>query len=267
MARIILAEGNIDYKPGDWGKYICQTHERFLREYQVKYTHDLGWKRVTLTDREIEILKTIGDFNWKKINDPNISEDADFMRRLNKFVESIDLSKLNSMQLRVLAKVDPVSIHTDIRFQRLGPTKDDYFEGGEIFKPGNQFYDNPLLDFEKDQPYLFDFKKRRESEVGHRLVEVIKGPLGWMEIGELEPYIAKPGEVGASENRWGRLTMREKGKWWAGKQDKHAKEFWFEGKYLKGCFQFNYVPIGGGRRQWMMLHVKNKTKEDVLGQK
>ena len=43
-----MREGNIDYKPGDSGWIVFQTHERFLREYQIRYTHDLGWKRVTL---------------------------------------------------------------------------------------------------------------------------------------------------------------------------------------------------------------------------
>ena len=261
-----MREGNIDYKPGDSGWMVFQTHERFLKEYQVKYTHDLGWKRVTLSPREINILETVSSFNWRKINDKNISENKDFLKRLAKHVESDlypNLDKLNVTQLKVLAKVDPVSIHTDIRFQRLSPTKDNYFEGGEIFEPGNQFCDNPLLHFDEDQPYLFDFKKGREKEL--ELVEVVKGPLDWMKIGDKKPYIAKPGEPGAGENTYGRLVIREKARWWAGKQDRHHKEFWFEGRYVYGCYQFNYVPLGDGRRQWMMIHVKSKTKEDVLG--
>jgi len=264
MAR----EGNLDYAFGDSGRFVVQTHERFLLEYQIKYTHDLGWKRVFLSPSQLNILRTIADFNWDKINDPKIHEDKLFIQRLNKFVEGLDIEDLNVQQLKVLALVNPVSIHTDIRFHRLRPKRDDYFEGGEIFKPGNQFHDNPLLVFEEEQPFLFDFKKGREKELeaegSKELVEVVKGPLDWMKIGKDKPYIARPGTPGADEKHWGRLTMRDEGRWWAGTQDRHHKEFWLEGKWLKGCYQFNYVPTGPGVRQWMMIKVKNRTKEQVL---
>jgi len=234
------------------GKGILQLHERGLSESQIKYTNYFGEHPIQLSKKELEILNTIKKINWEN---PNEVREA---------VKTIKEEELTIEQKKVFAKVDPVSIHTDIR---LMPEGEDWWEGGEGFTPGNQFQKNLFIEISKNPEVLYkekilaNFKVPRKGEIGEKEVGTIRGSKIWFEIGKKKPYVANPGEVGATENAYGRFKIIDEFKWEAGTQDRHYKEFWFDGKILKGRWIFTYTPIGEkGQRMWMI----SRPKEQIM---
>jgi len=231
--------GDFDIKEGDEGEGVLQTHERGLSKDQVDYTeHFFGLVPVELTEGDIKNLKMLKAGKW---------EDSGWLgsEAMKKAVDAIKREDLTAAQRKALAKVDPVSIHTDFRLWRTGPAKDDYWQGGEGFTPGNQFKENLFLTIaagdSKDR-IMANFKLPRAGE-GNAETE-IRGPLVWLTIGEKEPAIFAPGEIGATENAFARVTVIDKFKWKAGVQRKDYKEFEFEGNnILKGRWIFTLSPL------------------------
>lgn len=244
------AEGNLDFKEGDTGTGIIQTHERGLSEMQTKLVHDFGWVPVELNEKQLARLSELAGKNvasaFRKAQGGSSGD-------LGKLVAAIDLKGLSESDRRLIALADPVSVHTDFR---LRPGKESYWEGGEGFTPGNQFQANKVRMIAQqgfDGKVLMNFKMPTVPEAGKKPdTHVIRGPLAWMDIGAGKPKVFPPGAVGSSEKAFSRFFIRDRFKWTAGVQDKHYKEFRFDGDQLKGRFIIQYVPTGPGERQWML---------------
>lgn len=256
-------EGNLDFKEGDEGTGVLQTHERGLSEEQTKLTHDFGWAPVELTAKQLDRLSELSGKNattaFKQAQDGSSA-------KLGALIESIDTEGLTAADRRLIALADPVSVHTDMR---LRPGKEPYWEGGEGFTPGNQFKANKFRMIGQqgfDGKILMNFKVPTIPEAGGDSGKrVIRGPLAWMKVGDGKPQVFPPGAVGSSAKAWSRFFVHDKFKWKAGIQDEHFKEFEFDGKLLKGRFIIQYVPTGPGERQWMISRpAKQEYTSEVL---
>jgi hypothetical protein len=269
--KVLEAEGRLSIKEGTEGYGVLQTHERGLTEDQTKFTHDFGWEPVTLNTGQIISLNTIKKANWSGLINKAAKGDS---KALANALKDIDREKLSEKQRKIIALIEPVSIHTDIR---MVPKGENYFEGGEGFTPGNQFQENKFRTIaEKEDSktrIVANFKVPRKNDGGDKS-EIVKGPINWViNIGKGKPHIAAPGEAGASSEAYGRLFTRDSFKWRAGVQENHFKEFWFEGKVLKGRWIFSFVPTGGfdktgkvgeQKRVWMIQRSKEQKMKSEL---
>lgn len=249
------AEGQLDFKEGDEGTGVLQVHERGLTEDQIKLLGPgffFGWDPIKLSGSQISRLKKLSPGDWAGAVDKAATGDSSSIVSL---LKKIDKASLTTAGRKLIALVEPVSIHTDFR---LRPGKKDYWEGGEGFTPGNQFKPNKFRIIEPDFKILANFKIARAGKVVSskeqvQKAAVVKGPLIWMTIGKTVPKAYPPGAVGSTAGAWSRFKIVDSFKWKAGVQDKHFKEFWFEGgKHLEGRWIFQFVPTGGGVRQWMI---------------
>jgi len=256
---LVKAEGTLSFQEGDEGTGILQTHERGLEEFQVKLTHDFGWDPVMFTPAQLDRLSEMAGKNiapaYKEAQDGRSGNLSDALK-------GADPESLSKPDQELLALARPVSIHTDFRMR---PGKEDYWEGGEGFTPGNQFQGNKfrLMAEGKLPPgskILMNFKTAREDELSDvSKAEVpVRGPLAWMGIGRGSPKAFPPGSVGSTSGAWSRFFIRDQFDWKAGVQDKHYKEFEFNGSVLDGRWIFQFVPVGMGGpaqaqgRAWMV---------------
>jgi len=237
---------NIDFKQGDKGVGVLQVHERGLTEDQTKMPGHFGLKPVELTPGQLKSLGQIASEPWQGAIQKAAAGDSS---QLSKIVGRVDKEQLTSAQRKLLAIVSPVSIHTDIRMQ---PDGEQYWEGGTTFTPGNQFKPNKFIKLEEDKKIMASFKTYDDG------IGAIRGPLAWMKVGLGKPKIIPPGAVGATKSGYARIKNIDNFKWEAGKQDEHYKEFWFDGKILKGRWIFQYVPVAEGRSEWMISKPKDQ---------
>ncbi len=253
-------EGAISFKEGDEGMGILQTHERGLAEFQAKLTDDFGWDVVELSDSDLAKLTELAGAPvapaYRQAQEGN-------SKQLASLLEKVDVEPLSASDKRLIAVALPVSVHTDFRMR---PGKETYWEGGEGFTPGNQFMLNKFRQMSEGKldpnaKILMNFKIGRVDEGASPTAKAqapVRGPLAWMTIGEGKPAVFPPGSVGSTSDAWSRFTIRDKFHWKAGVQDKHYKEFEFEGSVLKGRWIFQFVPVGrgdseqAGGRAWML---------------
>ena len=166
------------------------------------------------------------------------------------------------------AKTGQWSAHMDFRMQRQKPTKADYYEGGELFTPGNPSKRNKLLDYRDAEKIAMNFKvPRKEDREGKKGPFVVRGPLSWMGVGSRGPVLLSPGTAGAPVNSWARVERKASFSWRAGTQERHYKEFWFgfegELKPLSGRWIFTYAPLTGGRRWLTMRPTEQRMDAEV----
>lgn len=253
-------EGAVSFKEGDEGTGILQTHERGLADFQAKLVEDFGWDVVELSDSDLAKLSDLAGADvssaYKQAQEGN-------SKRLADLLEKVDPESLSASDKGLLAKALPVSVHTDFRMR---PGKETYWEGGEGFTPGNQFMLNKFRQMaegklDPNAKILMNFKIGRVDEGASPTSKAqtpVRGPLAWMTIGEGKPAVFPPGSVGSTSDAWSRFTIRDKFRWKAGVQDKHYKEFEFDGNVLKGRWIFQFVPVGHGEteqaggRAWMV---------------
>jgi len=253
--------GDLEFKEGDEGEGVLQVHERGLTEDQIKFTTLFGLKPLELTDKEVKTLNTIKKADWKNLD----KKDSD---QLKKIFKGIKIDDLDSEQRKAFAKVDPISIHSDIRFQRLKPEKDDFWMGGEGFTPGNQYKENLFLTISGDPEKNFKERILGNFKVGRADADEelsVKGPLIWLTTGDKKPETFEPGKPGATSNAFGRMKIFDKFKWRAGKQDKKFKEFEFDGKVLKGRWIFTLTPLDIGR-MWLIGRPKDQELKSDKGE-
>lgn len=256
-AMVVKAiEGRLDFEQGDEGTGILQTHERGLTEDQAKLLDGaFGWEPVALSQSQLSRLSELHSADWGSLVKTAAEGDS---KPLAKAVSKIDREGLSMSDRKLIALVGPVSIHTDFRMR---PEGADYWEGGEGFTPGNQFKTNKIREIaEGTAPdgakVLGNFKVVREGE-GLK-PRTIRGPLAWMKVGDGEPEVFPPDAAGSTSEAWSRFLVIDKYGWRAGIQDSHFKEFEFEGKILKGRWVFQYVPVDGDRREWMISRPKDQ---------
>lgn len=251
-------EAKITLKKGDKGDGVIQTHELGLTEDQVKLLgpdFSFGWDLVEVSDSQFDRLRDIQDINWKALVKEASEGDSS---NLGKAINKIDKEKLTIPQRKLIALVEPVGIHSDIR---LHPKGAPYWEGGEGFTPGNQFQINKFTLLQKDAKVkiLMDFKRPRK---GTGRVETIRGPLVWLKIGLKKPQSFPPGSVGSTANAWSRFRVRDSFDWEAGTQDPHYKEFKFDGDILKGRHIMAFAPLPGREQRMWLLSRPGEQKMD-----
>jgi hypothetical protein len=188
----------------------------------------LGTDPVEVGQGSIDRLVKVLDADWKSaVKDATDRHDGSFLRKIvDEAIVKPDLEKIDK---RALALIDPVSIHTDLRLWKTGPTPADFWEGGEILTPGNQFCENGLI-ADPAVAIPMNFKKAQEDGSA-----VVKGSLDWIDVGKSAPACFPPGRVGDWEG-WSRFKQIEKCLWIAGTQAPDRKEFWFDGKILRGRY-------------------------------
>lgn len=263
---LVKAEGTLSFQEGDEGTGILQTHERGLEEFQSKLTRDFGWDPVVFTANQIARLSEMAG---KSVAGAYSEAQGGRSGDLSDALKDVDPATLSKPDQELLALARPVSVHTDFRMR---PGKEDYWEGGEGFTPGNQFQENKfrLMAEGKLPPgakILMNFKTAREDELSDvSKAEVpVRGPLAWMTIGRGSPKAFPPGAVGSTSGAWSRFSIRDEFEWKAGVQDKHYKEFEFNGKVLDGRWIFQFVPVGADGpaqaqgRAWMVSKPSKQT--------
>ena len=259
--------GGLSFGEGDSGEGVFQTHERGLSESQAKNLGGMtfGWDPVAISGDHLSRLQKLHDGDWlggyEEAKQPGGTSKA-----LARLVKEARKSVETELDNRALDLVEPISVHTDMRLWRTSPTEDTYWEGGEMFSPGNQFRENKLrmvaenkLDNKK---ILSNFKVSRVGEGEPKLTqstgeEIIRGSLADLTVGE-EPKIYEPGSAGSTSKAWSRLKRIQKFKWKAGTQDPYYKEFFLsDAGVLNGRWIFQYAPTSDGR-QWMMSKPKDQ---------
>lgn len=260
--------GGFDFREGDTGVGVVQTHETMLYEQQLQ-TEPMGWKAVTPTDREMEIcadlLNTPVDLLFPKLNEEGERWIDTYFLHLDRFFKEGEWSRLASEEQAVVAKLHDINIHTDIRFARQGTV---YWEGGECLTPFNQFTSNGLLDMEtsKVDPGYWEALNLAPSDVGASNGAIIRGPLEWMVAGQSEPLVLPPGAPGATLNHYGRLTLRGTFQWQAGIQDEEYKEFWLTGAGLTGRWVVSVYPNDRDStwRIWVITKPRTQTMRSTV---
>lgn len=162
--KVEMREGQITLKEGKTGTVVFQVHERGLSEDQVKYTKVYGIDPLVPTESDINRLNELNPGAWKQAFKLAADGKSD---KLNKLLNRVDRDNLPIDDRKLLAKYDLVSIHTDMRFAE----KDaDYWQGGEIYSPGNQYQENRfyLIDDNKTKAAL-NWKVPRVGEYGTSL--------------------------------------------------------------------------------------------------
>ena len=258
IKEALKLEGNLDFSEGDAGNGILQTHERGLTEAQAKGFPSVayGWEPLALSAAQVDALQAAEPGAWAHAVATAAAGDSGALAAL--VAAALKRPGLTDAQRRLLALADPVSVHTDIRLRRRTPRLDNYWEGGEGFTPGNQYQRNKFAAAADDPAVhiLANFKVGRADEGGAG-GDVIRGPLVWLTIGGARPEAFPPGAVGSTANGWSRFRVRDRFTWKAGVQDKHFKEFWFDGGVMKGRWIFTFAPVGQanaetGGRAWMI---------------
>ena len=260
--------GQWTIEEGMSGKYAIQCHTRGINPILLKYlskddlkTYGLNPSHFVPSDSEISTLNSIVSGDWKGAIDI-ASKEKESSQKLETLVKQAlqNFDKLPDSTKHLLALVDPVSIHQDIR---LVPDKADYFEGGHWTTPGNQFKENKLLKV-NDHIYLqFMLKEPHVSEATGAKEPVIRGPASWLTVGEGTPLLVPPNSIGSTVNDYASFWIHEKGNWYAGRQKSphgsHFKLFKFEGTLLQGWYIFMWAPIGK-QRIWLFYKPINQDK-------
>ena len=169
-----------------------------------------------------------------------------------------DLRKLEQTLKRLIGEQ---GAHFDIRFQRKG---DKYWEGGEIML-GNLSGLSKIYRYKRGQSLRFAWKQSRVAEAK---IEIIRGPLGWMEAGAKKIDIFEPGEVGATAHKYAVMIRVDKLDWDMYLADEHAKKFHItDSRFFNGNWLMGFVPVTEagkkGKRVWMMRQLAPDDHEKV----
>jgi len=160
-----------------------------------------------------------------------------------------DLDKLRAALIRAIGNH---GAHIDLRLRR---NKENSWQGAEIFI-GNIEGLSKIKELQAGKRKLR--APWKQSRVGEPKTEVVRGPLGWMEAGAKKVALFKPGDPGATTNKWGAMIRFDTYKWQLYYAEEHAKKFHFSGgRFLNGNWLFAFVPIGEGDRVWMISKLKD----------
>lgn len=113
------------------------------------------------------------------------------------------------------------SVHVDLRFTTSG---DDVLWGITVFAPEGKL---PLDELAGGEPV----------QATPKLPE----PYEWLDVAKDKPYIAEPGEVGATSRSYARIDELDRGEYEAGVWNRHSVELFLNGKRLRGRFLFRRI--------------------------
>lgn len=130
--------------------------------------------------------------------------------------------------------------HGDIRFEG-----DDVLWGWAVFI--GKMEDN------KDLPHhdkLIDWGEKGTAKL--QVKPKLPQPKDWLKIGVGKPYTAGPGEAGTIGENNSKLFALDHGTYRLGVARAHMQEVFLDGSLLKGRYVFQYAPLGGGSRTWLL---------------
>ena len=254
--------GNWTIEEGMHGKGCLQLHIRGITEDQKKLVKIDEWKKIGFNpdyfrNVDVDELNRIYKADWKKAIKQAITEESKLLQKyIDEIYKTVDL---NEDQKRLIALVDPVSVHTDMRLVPDGAT---YFEGGHFPQPTNQYHDYDLLKLKNNVHLLFMIKEPHVDEPVRVKEPVVRGDSSWIDVG-FPPVWSQPGGVGATTDKWALFIGIDKFEWYAGIQvsphGKHFKEFYIKGSKIfpEGRLLFMYAPVGG-ERKWFCYYPKDQ---------
>jgi len=83
-------------------------------------------------------------------------------------------------------------------------------------------------------------------------------PYSWLDVGKGKGTISVPRGVGATEKKWAKFFLFDKGTYEMGVARKHMREVFLNGKKMKGRMIFQYAPVGEGRK-WLVDFPEDQT--------
>jgi len=92
----------------------------------------------------------------------------------------------------------------------------------------------------------------RETDDNLQFIFKPPQPEAWLRVGVKRPYIAAPGESGATSKSYAVINAIDAGEYRVGVAREHLIELFFEGDKLKGRYLLEYAPVGGGSRTWII---------------
>ena len=122
------------------------------------------------------------------------------------------------------------SVHGDLRF-----SKNDSLYGFTIFL-------GKVEDLRNGRD-VFTLKEPDKLQGTWKLMQ----PRAWLDF----EGVTKPGEIGATEKKYAKFFIIDKGKYEIGVWREHFFEFFLHGKKLKGRYLIVYAPVGGSRK-WLI---------------
>lgn len=266
--------GQWTIEEGMTGKYTIQCHTRGIRPIFIDLLTDKDIKNYGLNPdyfipnnddlkKLVDLYPEITLEQWKEAIDiakkPEESS-SELNNYIDKLLKAVDFDNLPKDIKKIIALLDPVSIHQDIR---LVPDGTDYFEGGHWPTPGNQFKENRLLKINEHIYVQFMIKVPHVDEEVRVKEPVVRGPASWIYIGVEEPLIVPPDSIGSTTENYASFWAHDTGTWIAGRQTSphgsHYKLFKFNGKLLNGWYIFMYAPLQD-KRIWLFYKPKNQDK-------
>jgi 2'-5' RNA ligase len=225
IPAVARALGGFSFEVGASGTGIVQTHERCLTPAQVELLDALGWDSpVELEPSQVELLVAwCGDGVVAALEQAKLGNPEALASLLWPLLEPRRWVQLDEAGRALVARAYPVEIHTDLRLQQQG---DDYFEGGEVLTPGNQFRQN-LLVAGNDIPLDMTPEPDRA---------VFRGPAAWMSVGASTPQSFPPGAPGSTEFGWSRFRVRARFNWRVLERTDDVVKFEFDGDGMTGTW-------------------------------
>lgn len=199
-----------------------------------------------------------------QIHSLGISEDE--KAKLEKDEKKILIARQDPLKLQrtLMDSVGQHGAHLDIRMRR---GKDNFWEGGEIMV-GNYSGLNKLQKLNAKGKLRFAWK---QSRAGESKMEVVRGSLGWMKIGDRSIHFFNPGESGASANEYAFMLLMDSFEWELYLADEHAKKFRFKNRYFSGNYLVAFVPVTEagkkGERVWMISKLKESDYEESINKR
>lgn len=135
------------------------------------------------------------------------------------------------------------SLHSDLRFTGAN----DSLFGFSIFlgKTSENKPDDKIINIIDDDKLRCSVKSEQPEE--------------WLYIGVDKPFVAKPGDPGATFDTFAKIFALDSGEYDLGVMHEHFVELFLKGKLLKGRYLFASVPTTDNERAWMISKPKEQT--------
>lgn len=151
--------------------------------------------------------------------------------------------KLSQADESELIKTDH-SLHGDLRLEG-----DDGLWGWAVLL-GKTEDNRDRKDFDK----LIDWQDGDNIELAPK----IRQPKEWLDVGEKEPLVTGPGEVGSTAEKYSKFFGIDRGSYQLGVARKHMVEIFLDGDKLKGRYLLQFAPVAG-RRRWLIDKPNDQT--------
>jgi len=201
---------------GDVGIGVVQTHEVGLSFAQTLSKRAHGGQPVEITSPEFVALAQIApDHDWPALAKAAAEGDPAGLAEAFDTISAFDLA---ASDFDLVARLRPASVYTNLRFLKKSPEPGADAIRVEILTPGNQFERNGVLD--------------GSGGFVNLRCPIAKTSAAWLKVGTEAP------EIVDVDGRVDRYRARDVFKWAAGAQGDDLREFYFEGKIVKGRHLF-----------------------------